>query len=127
MDQKLNDIMDKIGLQAQIAYKSLAKANTHQKNGALELIAQQIDLNCKQILDENKKDIEIAISNKKSKAIIDRLTLNKEAINNISDSIRKIIEIEDPVGKTMSSWKRPNGLLINRIMTFCRSHLRLTI
>tara|TARA_Y100000590_G_scaffold364139_1_gene422239 strand:- start:2414 stop:3679 length:1266 start_codon:yes stop_codon:yes gene_type:complete len=115
MNQKLNEIMNKIGSQAQVSYKSLAKANTSQKNEALELIAQQIDLNYKQILNENQKDIEIAISNKKSEAIIDRLTLNEDAIKGISDSIRKIIEIDDPVGKTISSWERPNGLRIKRI------------
>jgi glutamate-5-semialdehyde dehydrogenase len=47
--------------------------------------------------------------------MIDRLKLNKEKILQIRNSIKKIIKFKDPVGKILSSWKRPNGLVIKRV------------
>ena len=48
-----------------------------------------------------------------SKSFLDRLILNDERIKSISDGLREIIKIEDPVGQTMSKWDRPNGLNID--------------
>ena len=47
--------------------------------------------------------------------MIDRLKLNKEEIVQIRNSIKEIIKFKDPIGKTLSSWKRPNGLVIKKI------------
>jgi len=47
--------------------------------------------------------------------MIDRLKLNKEKIVQIRNSIKEIIKFKDPIGKTLSSWKRPNGLVIKKI------------
>ena len=47
--------------------------------------------------------------------MIDRLILDSNKINLIRKSIYEIIKFNDPVGKTLSSWKRPNGLLIKRV------------
>ena len=47
--------------------------------------------------------------------MIDRLKLNSKKIIQIRNAIKKIIKFRDPVGKTLSSWKRPNGLIIKRV------------
>jgi len=47
--------------------------------------------------------------------MIDRLKLDSKKIKQIRNSIEKIIIFKDPVGKTLSSWKRPNGLIIKRV------------
>ena len=47
--------------------------------------------------------------------MIDRLKLNNKKILQIRNSIEKIIKFKDPIGKTLSSWKRPNGLTIKRV------------
>jgi len=46
--------------------------------------------------------------------MIDRLTLTKERIEGIAEGVRKVIDIEDPIGKTVDEWERPNGLKIER-------------
>ena len=33
----------------------------------------------------------------------------------IRNSIKEIIKFKDPLGKVLSSWKRPNGLIIKKI------------
>jgi len=47
--------------------------------------------------------------------MIDRLKLNNKKITQIRNSIEEIIKFKDPLGKTLSSWKRPNGLIIKRV------------
>ena len=47
--------------------------------------------------------------------MIDRLKLNNKKIAQMRNSIEEIIKFKDPIGKTLSSWKRPNGLIIKRV------------
>ena len=72
-----------------------------------------IGSNTVDILAANKKDV--AKAKKIKTSMIDRLILDSNKINLIRKSIYEIIKFKDPVGKTLSSWKRPNGLLIKRI------------
>ena len=50
-------------------------------------------------------------------SIIQRLKLDEKKIKQIINSIEQIIKFKDPVGKVLSSWKRPNGLVIKRMST----------
>jgi glutamate-5-semialdehyde dehydrogenase len=47
--------------------------------------------------------------------MIERLKLNNKKIKQIRNSINEIIKFKDPLGKTLSQWKRPNGLTIKKI------------
>ena len=80
-------------------------------------MAVDIEKNKENILEANIKDVEKAKANNISKSFLDRLILNDERIESISDGLREIIKIEDPVGQTMSKWDRPNGLNIERVRT----------
>jgi len=107
--------MQKIGEKAKIASLSLSKININKKNSVLKQFNQYLKTYEKKILIENKKDISIARSKKIKDSMIERLKLNSKKISQIRDSINKIIKFKDPVGKTLSSWKRPNGLVIKKI------------
>ena len=80
-------------------------------------MAADIETNKEIILEANIKDIENAKANNISKSFLDRLILNDERIQSISNGLREIIKIEDPVGQIMSEWNRPNGLNIERVRT----------
>ena len=41
--------------------------------------------------------------------------MTNKKISQIISSIEKIIKFKNPIGKTLSSWKRPNGLVIKKI------------
>tara|TARA_Y100000590_G_scaffold299967_1_gene338182 strand:- start:1287 stop:2351 length:1065 start_codon:yes stop_codon:yes gene_type:complete len=47
--------------------------------------------------------------------MIDRLKLDYKKIQQIRNSIKQIIKFKDPLERTISSWKRPNGLTIKKI------------
>jgi glutamate-5-semialdehyde dehydrogenase len=80
-------------------------------------MADDIEKNKENIIAANIKDIEKAKANNISKSFLDRLILNDERIKSISDGLREIIKIEDPIGQIMSTWDRPNGLNIERVRT----------
>ena len=107
----------KIGINAKEAAKILAKTSSEQKNHALEAMSNHILADRKTILDANKIDIENAESKKLSASFIDRLKLNEERITSISDTLKEIASFNDPVGKILDSWQRPNGLQISRVST----------
>jgi len=107
--------MNKIGKRAKIAALNLSNININKRNSVLKQFSQYLKINSKLILDSNKKDIFSARSKKIKESMIDRLKLSDKKINQIRNSIKTIIKFKDPLGKTLSSWKRPNGLIIKRI------------
>ena len=107
--------MKKIGEKAKLASLNLSNLNIDKKNSVLEQFSQYLKVNEKSILIANKKDISNAKSKKINDSMIDRLKLNSKKISQIRNSIEKITKFKDPVGKTLSSWKRPNGLIIKRV------------
>ena len=50
-----------------------------------------------------------------SDAMIDRLTLTQDRIQGMAEGVRQVIALPDPVGQTLSSWDRPNGLHIDKV------------
>tara|TARA_B100001996_G_C18647997_1_gene588210 strand:+ start:90 stop:1334 length:1245 start_codon:yes stop_codon:yes gene_type:complete len=107
--------MEKIGKKAKKASLHLTKINIKKKNEVLKLFSKYLRVNSNLILRANKKDILNAQSKKIGESIIQRLKLDKKKIKQIINSIEQIIKFKDPTGKTLSSWKRPNGLVIKRM------------
>ncbi|MAV98826.1 MAG: glutamate-5-semialdehyde dehydrogenase [Rhodobiaceae bacterium] len=107
--------MNDIGVKANIANAKLSTASNEEKNIALNSMADQIEKDQAKILLENKRDIELAKSNNISSAMIDRLSLDETGIKNITSSIRNVAKLNDPVGRVLDSWDRPNGLIIKKV------------
>jgi len=110
-----NLYMKKIGAKAKLASQTLSSLSVEKKNSVLKQFIKYLKINEKSILRENKKDVYNAKSKKIKDSMIDRLKLDSKKISQIRNSIKTIIKFKDPVGKTLSSWKRPNGLIIKRI------------
>ena len=110
-----NLYMEKVGLKAKIASENLAKLNINKKNSVLKKFSQYLKTNEQSILSANKKDILNAKNKKIKDSMIERLKLNSKKIEHIRNSIKKIVKFKDPIGKNLSSWKRPNGLVIKKI------------
>ena len=110
-----NLYMEKIGQKAKLASMNLSNMSIAKKNSVLKQFSQYLKNNSQSILKQNKKDIFNAKSKKISASMIDRLKLNNKKILQIRNSIKEIVKFKDPVGKTLSFWKRPNGLIIKKI------------
>jgi len=96
------------------SYK-LANLNTDIKNKALDEMAKAITANEKDILNENKLDLEISYKKNIGKALMDRLALDNERINDIIDGLRIVKNLHDPIGRVIAKWSRPNGLKIAKV------------
>ena len=110
-----NVFMEKFGKKAKFALRDLSKLNISKKNSVLKQFSQYLKINEQLILNANKKDISSAKSKKIKDNIINRLKLSSEKISQIRSSINKIVKFKDPTGKILSSWRRPNGLIIKRV------------
>ena len=112
---KKNIYLDNLGKKALIASKSIVNLDEKTKNKVLNDYIVQLKKNIEIILRSNKKDIEQARKKKIKEHIIERSILNRDRIESIIKSIKEVIKLKDPTKKIISSWKRPNGLTIQRM------------
>ena len=115
-NKDLSALMNHLGQRAQKAARLLARLSSDQKNDALREMARQLRLHKASILKANHKDIEEA-STHLTKAKIDRLALDESRIEAMASGLEDIAQLDDPIGKVMAQWTRPNGLAISRIHT----------
>ena len=105
--------MNLIGVKARNALK--IKIDTKIKNKVLNDYALLLDKEKKNILIQNKKDVNLAKKNKIKENLINRLSINPIKLKGIQVSIKKIVKLKDPVNVTLEKWRRPNGLNIKRV------------
>lgn len=104
-----------IAKSAAAAAKVLAVLDEEKKNAVLKDMAASIRANQAQILTVNEQEVERAKSNGLAPSMIDRLTLNPTRIEEMSQGIETLMELEDPVGKMRELGKRPNGIDIKKM------------
>ena len=91
------------------------KLSTKKKDEVLKDYRLLILKNKKLIINENKKDIKNAYKKGIKNNLIQRLILNDKKIIAITNSIKKIISLRDPINVILEKWKRPNGLVISKV------------
>tara|TARA_Y100000591_G_C21832327_1_gene700391 strand:+ start:719 stop:1969 length:1251 start_codon:yes stop_codon:yes gene_type:complete len=105
--------LEKISKNSKTAFEN--KVDSSKKNRILQNFLNLLIRNKIKILEENKKDIKFARKRKIKENLIKRLEINEEKYNSIIKSIKEIIKIKDPTNKILERWKRPNGLLIEKV------------
>jgi len=110
---ELYDVIANICKNAKIASRSLANASGKDRNRILNTMADKIRASYEAIIEANKIDLANAKENGIKDAMLDRLMLNKDRIDAISDAINFVAGLSDPIG-TGELFTRPNGLEIQR-------------
>ncbi|MBA9085290.1 glutamate-5-semialdehyde dehydrogenase [Fontibacillus solani] len=90
----------------------LSSLSTEQKNAALLVAAQALINASDDIIEANKEDLQHGRDNGTSESLLDRLALNKGRIEGIAEGLKQIVELPDPIGETLETIDRPNGLHI---------------
>ena len=103
------------GRRARRAARVLARMSSESKNAGLLAMADRLCASASAILRENGNDVEKAIGNQLSPPLIDRLRLDDKRIEAMANGIRQVAALEDPVGKVIAEWTRPNGLHISKV------------
>jgi len=100
---------------ARIAARRLALIGSEQKNGALSLLADALRSSNDRILAANNEDVMRARAAGDATAFIERLTLTPARIAAMAHSVEEVAALPDPVGETITHWRRPNGLAIRQV------------
>ena len=91
---------------------SLVNITTEERNHALGLIAEQLLVDQEMILVENKKDLNEGKENGLNEGVLDRILLTSDRIQGMSNAIRLLIDLKDPIGETVETIEKDNGLHI---------------
>ncbi len=98
---------------AKNASYELSAMTADQKNDILTAIADAIIKEKDFILAQNKLDIETLKG--KDSSFLDRLTLNEKRIQAMSEGIKQIVLLPDPVGEVTEKWTAYSGLQISKV------------
>ena len=100
---------------AKKAKYEIAGLNERQKNSALRRIAECLVEDAPAIIAANKTDLDNGVANGMHSGLLDRLKLDEGRINGMAEGLRQVADLDDPIGKTLADFKRPNGLEIEKI------------
>jgi glutamate-5-semialdehyde dehydrogenase len=106
-----------IGSNARGAARALAALQTEKRNAILRAMVGELLGRTPKLLEANEKDVSSAAEHGLSTAAIDRLRLTEARIAGMADGIRQVADLEDPIGRSISEWTRPNGLRIAKVRT----------
>jgi glutamate-5-semialdehyde dehydrogenase len=104
-----------IGRDARNAAHALALAPAARKNAALADMAKAMRRARSAILDANAEDVAEAKSGSATPAFLDRLSLDADRVEAMAAGLEVIRKLKDPIGTVMTSWRRPNGMRIERV------------
>jgi glutamate-5-semialdehyde dehydrogenase len=113
--ETLKDEAMRLGKQAKAAARRLAALSPEDKNRALELMADKLEAQSEQLLEENNKDLEAAKNAGVSSSLLDRIALNPGRVRAMAKGLRDIGALPDPVHEIVKMWRRPNGLQVGRM------------
>ncbi|NLO89272.1 MAG: glutamate-5-semialdehyde dehydrogenase [Clostridia bacterium] len=111
----IKEELEHMGKKAKEAGRVLASAPSSLKDEALESMAKALRERAHMILEANEKDMEAGREKGLSKALLDRLLLTPERIEDMARGLEALIALPDPVGEIVSMWTRPNGLQIGKM------------
>lgn len=114
-DKNLERMLSKTACAAKAAAHLLANMSSDKKSEVLLKMSEALLSHRNEILKANIFDLKNAFKKKMAPSFVDRLTLSEKRIQEMSQSLRDIAKLSDPVGKCISTWKRPNGLAISKI------------
>lgn len=98
--------------QAVAAVRPLAQWDDEAKNRFLRSAADKILSGKEKILLANQKDLQRMHP---SDPKYDRLKLTEERIEEMTWGMQRVSSLETPLGKVLDKWRRPNGMLIQKV------------
>ena len=100
---------------ARAASTSLRGLTRDDKDRALRRMAQALRDQAPRIVAVNARDVQRAIDDGTSAALVDRLTLDASRISAIADALDDVADLPDPVGDVVRGYTLPNGLDVRQV------------
>ena len=107
--------MAELGRRARAASRLLARASTSAKDRALLAIAEAIESERDALMAANRQDLEAGAAKGLDAALLDRLELTPGRIDAMTEGLRQIAALPDPVGAITDLNYRPSGIQVGRM------------
>ncbi len=115
MSESLKQNLLAIGVKAREASRTIGRAETRDKNKALDAIAARLEAAIPSLIGENAKDLEAGRAKGLDAALLDRLELNENRIRAMAQGVREVAALPDPVGEITNMTYRPSGIQVGRM------------
>ncbi|MDM8535207.1 glutamate-5-semialdehyde dehydrogenase [Desulfobacterales bacterium HSG17] len=102
-------------IQCKKASIALSALSGKVKNRALEQISQVLEENKASIISSNQKDLETSHNENLEAPLLKRLKFDEADIDETCAGIKSLIQLEDPVGKTLSATLLDEGLELFKV------------
>ncbi len=102
---------------ARAAQSVLAQSSHEARASALQHAATLIRAHADEIMAHNRTDLDRAEKARMASSFVDRLALNESRIEAMAAGLEDILALDDPLGRELARWQRPNGLDIARVST----------
>lgn len=100
---------------AREAAQRLATTSSEQRNRALLAMSHALTHNQDEILDANTRDMDAARDKNTPAPLLDRLELNPARIKSMSEALKALSLLPDPIGEVVEGHTLPNGIQLSQI------------
>ena len=111
MSESIQTLVTELARDAKRASRALVRAETERKNAVLLRAAAALrGPEGDRVIEENAKDLAYASEKGLSKAMIDRLRLDRARLDGVAEGVEQIATLPDPVGEMVEERRLANGL-----------------
>ncbi|WP_058486666.1 glutamate-5-semialdehyde dehydrogenase [Defluviitalea phaphyphila] len=104
-----------MAVEAKKASIKLGIINSELKNKALEEIAKALESRKEEIVMANKEDLKVSEKENLAKPLLKRLKFDESKIEDVIQGIKSLINLPDPVNKTLAATELDEGLELYRV------------
>ena len=112
---ELQAYMQRVGRQARVASRAIARADSRVKNDALRAIAAAIRREAAALLAANREDLAAARDAGLEPVMLERLALSEKSVAVMADGVEQIAALPDPVGEISDLKFRPSGIQVGKM------------
>jgi glutamate-5-semialdehyde dehydrogenase len=117
----MSALIRELATAAKNAARSMASSSNEERNRALAAIAGALDNAAAEILAANREDVSDAQAaqarGELSKATLDRLTLSPAKLATMTDGVRAVALLPDPIGRVLERTELDSGLELEKVST----------
>ena len=115
MNQTIHEMVESKARTAKVAMRKLAKTSSDVRNRSLLAMAENIIRFKDKIRDANEVDLKAGRDTGLAGPLMSRLALDDKKIERMTDNLRQVAALPDPIGEIVHMGERPNGLKIGTV------------
>lgn len=100
---------------AQAASRKLAITSSDQRNRALLAMAHALTDRADEIVAANERDMEAARTKNTAESLLDRLALNPARLKSMSEALKALAALPDPIGEVVAGHRMANGIQLLQV------------